>query len=66
MEGTLELLLRPMEWFDAAEPIVKAKEGAFNAKNVTYDFERLMEGGDCLNVQGLVRRSSRTCSQPAD
>jgi len=55
-----------MEWFDAAEPIVKAKEGAFNAKNVTYDFERLMEGGDCLNVQGLVRRSSRTCSQPAD
>ena len=47
MEGTLELLLRSMEWFNAADPIVKAIERAINAKNVTYDFVRLMEGGDC-------------------
>jgi len=36
-----------MEWFDATDPIVKAIERAINAKNVTYDFERLMEGEDC-------------------
>lgn len=47
MEGTLELLLRPMEWFDAADPIVKAIERAINAKTVTYDFEHLIEGGGC-------------------
>ena len=37
-----------MEWFEAADLIVKGMEGAINAKTVTYDFERLMEGAKLL------------------
>ncbi len=44
----LKLLLRHMEWFEAADLIVKGMEGAINAKTVTYDFERLMEGAKLL------------------
>ncbi|CNH16107.1 isocitrate dehydrogenase [Yersinia intermedia] len=38
------LLLRHMGWFEAADLIIKGTEGAIQAKTVTYDFERLMEG----------------------
>jgi len=44
----LKLLLRHMEWFEAADLIVKGMEGAINNKTVTYDFERLMEGAKLL------------------
>ena len=33
---------------EAADLIVKGMEGALNAKTVTYDFERLMEGAKLL------------------
>ena len=46
--NALYLLLRHMEWFEAADLIVKGMEGAINAKTVTYDFERLMEGAKLL------------------
>ena len=46
----VEILLRHMEWFEAADLIVKGMEGAINAKTVTYDFERLMEGAKLLRV----------------
>ncbi len=46
--SSLNLLLRHMEWFEAADLIVKGMEGAINAKTVTYDFERLMEGAKLL------------------
>ena len=42
------LLLRHMEWFEAADLIVKGMSGAINAKTVTYDFERLMDGAKLL------------------
>ena len=42
------LLLRHMEWFEAADLIVKGMEGAIAAKTVTYDFERLMDGAKLL------------------
>lgn len=45
---SLKILLRHMEWFEAADLIVKGMEGAINAKTVTYDFERLMEGAKLL------------------
>ncbi|EPX1391158.1 isocitrate/isopropylmalate family dehydrogenase [Cronobacter sakazakii] len=45
---SLYLLLRHMEWFEAADLIVKGMEGAINNKTVTYDFERLMEGAKLL------------------
>ncbi|EBI6000024.1 isocitrate dehydrogenase, partial [Salmonella enterica] len=37
------VMLRHMQWFEAADLIVKGMEGAIAAKTVTYDFERLME-----------------------
>ena len=43
-----DVMLRHMEWFEAADLIVKGMEGAINAKTVTYDFERLMEGAKLL------------------
>ncbi|MFP3099384.1 isocitrate dehydrogenase [Kluyvera sichuanensis] len=42
------VMLRHMEWFEAADLIVKGMEGAINNKTVTYDFERLMEGAKLL------------------
>ncbi|CRY02357.1 isocitrate dehydrogenase [Yersinia enterocolitica] len=44
----LELMLRHMGWFEAADLIIKGTEGAIQAKTVTYDFERLMEDAKLL------------------
>jgi len=45
---SLDILLRHMGWFEAADLIVKGTSGAINAKTVTYDFERLMDGAKLL------------------
>jgi isocitrate dehydrogenase len=37
-------MLRHMGWKEAADLVIKGMEGAINAKTVTYDFARLMEG----------------------
>ncbi len=39
-----EMMFRYMGWTEAADLIVKGMEGAINARTVTYDFARLMEG----------------------
>jgi isocitrate dehydrogenase len=39
-----EMMLRYMGWDEAADLILKGMSGAINAKTVTYDFARLMEG----------------------
>lgn len=39
-----EMMLRHMGWVEAADLLLKGMSGAINAKTVTYDFERLMEG----------------------
>ena len=44
-----EMMLRHMEWNEAADLIVKGMEGAIAAATVTYDFERLMEGATLLS-----------------
>ncbi|CAJ0991631.1 NADP-dependent isocitrate dehydrogenase [Pantoea sp. Nvir] len=38
-----EMMLRHLEWFEAADLIIKGMEGAIANKTVTYDFERMME-----------------------
>ena len=43
-----EMMFRYMGWIEAADLIVKGIEGAISAKNVTYDFHRLMEGATLL------------------
>ena len=43
-----EMMLRHMGWTEAADLIIKGMEGAIEAKTVTYDFERLMDGAKLL------------------
>ncbi len=38
-----EMMLRYMGWTEAADLIIKGMDGAIGAKEVTYDFERLMK-----------------------
>ncbi|CNI84442.1 isocitrate dehydrogenase [Yersinia pekkanenii] len=41
-------MLRHMGWTEAADLIIKGTQGAIQAKTVTYDFERLMDGAKLL------------------
>lgn len=43
-----EMMLNHMGWTEAAQLIIKGIEGAVGAKQVTYDFHRLMEGATLL------------------
>ncbi|AQA18891.1 NADP-dependent isocitrate dehydrogenase [Halioglobus japonicus] len=44
-----EMMLRHMGWNEAAELIIKGMNGAIQARTVTYDFERLMEGATLVS-----------------
>lgn len=48
-----EMMLRHLGWFEAADLIVKGVSGAIEAKTVTYDLERLMEGGRLLSCSAF-------------
>jgi isocitrate dehydrogenase len=50
-----EMMLRHMGWVEAADLLIKGVEGAINAKTVTYDFERLMEGATLLKCSEFGR-----------
>jgi len=41
-------MLRYLGWNEAAELVIKGMEGAIQAKTVTYDFHRQMEGATLL------------------
>jgi isocitrate dehydrogenase len=43
-----EMMLHYMGWDEAAELVTKGVQGAIEAKTVTYDFHRLMEGATLL------------------
>jgi isocitrate dehydrogenase len=43
-----EMMLRHIGWNEAADLIIKGMNGAIQARTVTYDFERLMEGAKLL------------------
>ena len=45
-----EMMLRHMKWNEAADLIVKGMDGAIGAKQVTYDFARLMQGAKELKT----------------
>ena len=45
-----EMMLRHMGWHEAADLIVKGMDGAIAAKQVTYDFARLMDGATELKT----------------
>ncbi|MCX7117633.1 MAG: NADP-dependent isocitrate dehydrogenase [Legionellales bacterium] len=48
-----EMMLRYLGWTAAADMIIKGIEQAIEAKTVTYDFERLMEGATRLSCSGF-------------
>ena len=43
-----EMMLRHLGWNEAADLIITGMNGAIQAKTVTYDFERLMDGAKLL------------------
>ena len=43
-----EMMLRHLGWNEAADLVIDGMNGAIQAKTVTYDFERLMEGATLL------------------
>ena len=43
-----EMMLRYLDWTEAADLIVRGLKGAIRAKTVTYDFERLMNDATLL------------------
>ena len=43
-----EMMLRYLGWSEAADLVIKGMEGAIQAKTVTYDFHRLMDGATLL------------------
>ena len=45
-----EMMLRHMQWVEAADLVVKGMDGAIAAKRVTYDFARLMDGATELKT----------------
>ncbi len=48
-----EMMLRHMGWTEAADLIVKGMSGAIQAKTVTYDFARLMDGAQELSCSAF-------------
>ena len=48
-----EMMLRHMDWREAADLIVTGMEGAISRKTVTYDFERLMDGATLLSCSAF-------------
>ena len=46
------MMLEHMNWNEAAKLIESGIEGAINAKTVTYDFHRLMEGANKVSCSG--------------
>src|SRR6185437_10608457 len=48
-----EMMLRHLGWNEAADLIIKGMNGAIQAKTVTYDFHRLMDGATLLSCSGF-------------
>jgi isocitrate dehydrogenase len=48
-----EMMLRHMGWTEAADLIVRGMEGAIQAKTVTYDFARLMDGAQQVSCSAF-------------
>jgi isocitrate dehydrogenase len=49
-----EMMLRHLGWEEAADLIIKSMEGAIEAKTVTYDFERGMQGATLVSSSGFA------------
>ena len=48
------MMLRHMEWTEAADIIMKSMDRAIGAKKVTYDFARMMKNADLVSSSGFA------------
>lgn len=48
-----EMMLRHLGWIEAADLVILGMDGAIQAKQVTYDFDRLMEGATLLSCSAF-------------
>ena len=48
-----EMMLRHLGWNEAEDLIIDGMNGAIQAKTVTYDFERLMEGATLVSCSAF-------------
>jgi isocitrate dehydrogenase len=60
-----EMMLRYMNWTEAADLIIKGIEGAIAAKTVTYDFHRLMDGATKLKCSEFGDAIIKHMGKPA-
>ena len=49
-----EMMLRHLGWDEAADCIIEGMEGAIDARTVTYDFHRLMEGATLCSCSAFA------------
>ena len=54
-----EMMLRHMGWTEAADLIIRGMDGAIRAKQVTYDFARLMEGATQISCSAFGKEIIR-------
>ena len=47
------MMLRHMGWNEAADLVIQGIEGAIQARTVTYDLERLMDGATKVSCSGF-------------
>ena len=50
-----EMMLRHLGWFEAADLMISGMEGAIGSRNVTYDFERLMDDANLVSCSEFGR-----------
>jgi isocitrate dehydrogenase len=50
-----EMMLRYLGWREAADLVIKGLEGAFKAKMMTYDFQRLLPEAKLLKTSEFGR-----------
>ncbi len=50
-----EMMLRYLGWKEAADNVISGISGAISAKTVTYDLERLMQGGTLLSCSDFAQ-----------
>jgi isocitrate dehydrogenase len=60
-----EMMLRHLGWTEAADLIVRGMGGAIQARTVTYDFARLMEGAREVSCSGFGEAIVQHMATPA-
>lgn len=51
-----EMMLRHLQWFEAADLIIEGISGAIASKTVTYDLARLMDGAQEVSCSGFGQK----------